>query len=86
MNKFPQASANNEDVFDLGAYLVVLKNAKWRILTFAMVVTVFTVLVTFTLIPQFKATATLLIESEQTKAVSPTRTSRHRRRILQRHR
>ncbi|MCQ8876517.1 polysaccharide biosynthesis tyrosine autokinase [Pseudoalteromonas shioyasakiensis] len=70
MNKFPQTSADNEDVFDLGAYINVIKNAKWRIFSFAVVITLFTILITFTLLPQFKATATLLIESEQTKAVS----------------
>lgn len=70
MNKIPENPSNNEDVFDLGAYITVLKQAKWRILSFGIVVTILTVLVTFTLIPQYRASATLLIESEQTKAVS----------------
>ncbi|WP_404339939.1 GumC family protein [Pseudoalteromonas mariniglutinosa] len=70
MNQLSENPNNNEEAIDLGAYINVLKQAKWRILGFAFIITFFTVLITFTLIPQYKATATILIESEQTKAVS----------------
>lgn len=70
MNTLSEKTNNNEEVIDLGAYINVLKQAKWRIFSFAVVITFFTILITFTLVPQYKATATLLIESEQTKAVS----------------
>ncbi len=70
MNTLSEKTNNNEEVIDLGAYINVLKQAKWRIFSFALIITIFTILITFTLVPQYKATATLLIESEQTKAVS----------------
>ncbi|MBW4966832.1 polysaccharide biosynthesis tyrosine autokinase [Pseudoalteromonas sp. CR1] len=60
----------SEEVIDLSAYLNVIKRNKWRILSFALVVTLLTIMVTLTLIPRYTATATLLIEAEQSKAVS----------------
>ena len=44
--------------------------AKWRILTFVVLATLLAGMVTFKLTPQYIATATLLIEAEQAKAVS----------------
>lgn len=70
MNNIPEKPLNNEEVIDLGAYLNVLKRSKWRILGFAIVVTLLTIMVALTLVPKYTATATLLIESSQTKAVS----------------
>ncbi|WP_273049459.1 polysaccharide biosynthesis tyrosine autokinase [Pseudoalteromonas sp.] len=70
MNHISDKPSNNDEVIDLGAYLNVIKRAKWRILGFATVVTLLTIMVTLTLIPKYTATATLLIEAEQTKAVS----------------
>ncbi|ENN98690.1 MULTISPECIES: polysaccharide biosynthesis tyrosine autokinase [Pseudoalteromonas] len=61
---------NTEDIIDLGAYLKVVMRAKWRIMSFASVVTLLTIMITFTLVPKYIATATLLIEAEQAKAVS----------------
>lgn len=61
---------NREDIIDLGSYLKVLMRAKWRIMGFASVVTLLTIMVSFTLVPKYIATATLLIEAEQAKAVS----------------
>ncbi|TMN81301.1 MULTISPECIES: polysaccharide biosynthesis tyrosine autokinase [unclassified Pseudoalteromonas] len=66
INENPQS----EEVIDLSAYLTVIKRNKWRILSFALVVTLLTIMVTLTLIPRYTATATLLIEAEQSKAVS----------------
>ncbi|MDA8940063.1 polysaccharide biosynthesis tyrosine autokinase [Pseudoalteromonas marina] len=59
-----------EEVIDLSAYLNVIKRNKWRILSFALVVTLLITLIALTLIPRYTATATLLIEAEQSKAVS----------------
>ncbi|CAM2897360.1 chain-length determining protein [Pseudoalteromonas atlantica] len=61
---------NNEDIIDLGSYLKVVMRAKWRIMSFASVITLLTIMITFTLVPKYIATATLLIEAEQAKAVS----------------
>lgn len=44
--------------------------AKWRILIFVVLATLLAGMVTFKLTPQYIATATLLIEAEQAKAVS----------------
>ena len=70
MNTHSEKPSNNEEVIDLGAYLNVIKQSKWKILGFAIVVTLLTIMVALTLVPKYVATATLLIESEQTKAVS----------------
>lgn len=70
MNQTNENLSNNEEIIDLGSYLNVIKRAKWRILGFATVVTLLTIMVALTLIPKYVATATLLIEAEQTKAVS----------------
>lgn len=70
MNTHSEKPNNNEEVIDLGAYLNVIKQSKWKILGFAIVVTLLTIMVALTLVPKYVATATLLIESEQTKAVS----------------
>ena len=67
-----QMNNNNsdEEIIDLSAYVNVIKRAKWRILSFAVVATLLTVMVTLTLVPKYIASATLLIEAEQAKAVS----------------
>ena len=70
MNNAPENTTSNEEIIDLVAYLNIIKRAKWRILSFALIVTFLTIMVTLTLIPKYTATATLLIEAEQTKAVS----------------
>ncbi|TMP17312.1 polysaccharide biosynthesis tyrosine autokinase [Pseudoalteromonas sp. S2893] len=70
MNQMNDNINNNEEIIDFSAYLNVLKRAKWRILGFATVVTLLTIMVTLTLVPKYVATATLLIEAEQAKAVS----------------
>ncbi|MGO2564035.1 MAG: GumC family protein, partial [Pseudoalteromonas nigrifaciens] len=61
---------NNDDVIELGINFNVIKQAKWRILSFAIVITLLAIMITLTLIPKYKASATLLIEAEQAKAVS----------------
>ncbi|MBL1385748.1 MAG: polysaccharide biosynthesis tyrosine autokinase [Colwellia sp.] len=61
---------SDEEIIDLSAYVNVIKRAKWHILSFAVVATLLTIMVTLTLVPKYVATATLLIEAEQAKAVS----------------
>ncbi|ALS33325.1 hypothetical protein PTRA_a2212 [Pseudoalteromonas translucida KMM 520] len=61
---------NNDDVIDLGIHFNVIKQAKWRILSFAIIITLLAIMITLTLTPKYKASATLLIEAEQAKAVS----------------
>ncbi|KPZ55636.1 polysaccharide biosynthesis tyrosine autokinase [Pseudoalteromonas sp. P1-25] len=51
-------------------YLNVFLSVKWRILGFAVVVTLLSIMVTLTIVPKYIATATLLIESEQAQAIS----------------
>lgn len=66
-----QINNNSDDeIIDLSAYVNVVKRAKWRILSFAIVATLLTIMVTLTLVPKYIASATLLIEAEQAKAVS----------------
>lgn len=70
MNQINESINNNEEIIDLDAYFNVVKRAKWRILGFSIVVTLLTIMVALTLVPKYVATATLLIEAEQAKAVS----------------
>ncbi|GAA61198.1 protein-tyrosine kinase [Pseudoalteromonas sp. BSi20652] len=70
MNQTNQNLKSDDEVIELGIYINVIKRAKWRILSFAIVVTLLAIMVTLTLVPKYTATATLLIEAEQTKAVS----------------
>ena len=60
----------DEEVIDLRQYLQVIGNYKWRIFMLAIMVTLLTAVVTFSLTPIYRATATLLIEAEEAKAVS----------------
>ncbi|MBO7924834.1 polysaccharide biosynthesis tyrosine autokinase [Pseudoalteromonas sp. K222D] len=70
MNQKSEKLNNNDDVIELGINFNVIKQAKWRILSFAIVITLLAIMITLTLIPKYKASATLLIEAEQAKAVS----------------
>jgi len=69
MNQIHENS-QSEEVIDLSAYLNVIKRNKWSILSFSLIVTLLTILLTLTLTKRYTATATLLIEAEQSKAVS----------------
>ncbi|WP_448212794.1 GumC family protein [Colwellia sp. MEBiC06753] len=59
---------NNEQ--DLHYYLRILNRYRWRILSLAIVLTLFAAVITFTIVPIYKASATLLIEAEQANVVS----------------
>ncbi|MBH0034736.1 polysaccharide biosynthesis tyrosine autokinase [Pseudoalteromonas sp. NZS71_1] len=69
MNKAPE-KFSNEEIIDLSTYLKVIARTKWKILSFAIVITLLSIMITLTLIPKYTATATLLIEAEAAKAVS----------------
>ncbi|WP_415890403.1 GumC family protein [Neptuniibacter sp. SY11_33] len=60
----------DEEVIDLRQYWRTLMRNKWGILGFGFVVTVLTILVVFSMKPVYRATATLMIESQQANVVS----------------
>lgn len=70
MEKNNNTTNNYEQEIDILALFKVVFRAKWRILTFVVLATLLAGMVTFKLTPQYIATATLLIEAEQAKAVS----------------
>lgn len=61
---------NDEDLIDLRQYWQTLMRYKWGIIGFTFVMTLLAVLVTFSLTPIYRATAVLLIESQEAKVVS----------------
>ncbi|MBB1297206.1 polysaccharide biosynthesis tyrosine autokinase [Pseudoalteromonas distincta] len=69
MNKAPE-KFSNEEIIDLRTYLKVIARTKWKVLSFAIVITLLSIMISLTLIPKYTATATLLIEAEAAKAVS----------------
>ncbi|MBB1281431.1 polysaccharide biosynthesis tyrosine autokinase [Pseudoalteromonas sp. SR41-1] len=58
------------ELIDLGVYLNIIKRNLWRVFCFAIVITILVIMLVLTMTPRYSATATLLIESEQSKAVS----------------
>lgn len=60
----------SDEVIDLGHYLRVFKKSFLVVLLFSILVTGITVLTVFSIIPKYTATATLLIEAHEKKAVS----------------
>ncbi|WP_419569419.1 GumC family protein [Rheinheimera sp.] len=64
------AVPQQQDVIDLRKYISIINIHKWRILSLAVLVTVLTVLVVLNIQSKYASTATLLIESQQAKAVS----------------
>ncbi|MGK0299033.1 MAG: succinoglycan biosynthesis transport protein ExoP [Gammaproteobacteria bacterium] len=59
-----------DDEIDLREYLHVILKYKWSILGLTFVIALLTVLVLFSIVPTYQATATLLIESQQENVVS----------------
>ena len=58
-----------EEVIDLRQYFTVIMRAKWRIISLAILTTILAVFVVLSMTPIYKSTATLLIESQQAKAI-----------------
>ena len=71
-NDFRAASHDDadEDIIDLSHYSRVVNQSKWRILSLALVITFLVALIVLSLTPIYKATSSLLIESEETNIVS----------------
>ncbi|NOH79906.1 polysaccharide biosynthesis tyrosine autokinase [Vibrio sp. RE86] len=61
---------NNEEVIDLGKYLILLQKSWLRIAMFTILVMALTTLIVFSITPKYEATSTLLIEAQAQKAVS----------------
>ena len=59
-----------EQIIDLRHYFSVLKKYIWRIGSLAVVVALLTAVIALNMTPVYRSTATLLIESQQNKAVS----------------
>ncbi len=59
-----------EEVIDLGHYFRVFKKSFFAILLFSILITGITILTVFSITPKYTATATLLIEAHEKKAVS----------------
>ena len=74
MEKFEIGTNNNapktEEVIDLRQYFSVINKYKWRIAFLAVVVACLAAVVALNLTPKYRATAVLLIEAQQAKAVS----------------
>lgn len=60
----------SDDVIDLREYWQTINRHKWGIFGFAVLVTILTILVVFSLRPVYRATATVLIEANQAQVVS----------------
>ena len=60
----------DEDIISLQDIFQTLNSYKWSILGFTMATTILAVLVTFSMIPIYRATAVLEIEQEQAKVLS----------------
>lgn len=64
------AATPRQEAIDLRKYIGIVNIYKWRILALAVLVTVLTVLVVLNMPSKFSSNATLLIESQQAKAIS----------------
>jgi succinoglycan biosynthesis transport protein ExoP len=68
-NLHSPAAMQPDQLIDVKKLLIPLLRFKWRILAFALLVTALTVFVVLSMTPIYKASSTLLIESEQAKAI-----------------
>lgn len=62
--------APQQNVIDLRKYISIINIHKWRIFSLAVLVTILSVLVVLNMQSRYSSTATLLIESQQARAVS----------------
>ena len=68
-NLLSPAVTQMDQLIDVKKLLLPLLRFKWRIIAFALLVTALTVFVVLSMTPIYNATSTLLIESEQAKAI-----------------
>lgn len=66
----PMERPVQEEIIDLRALFQTLLRFKWSIISFTLAAVLLTVMVVFSLTPQYQATAVLLIEQEEAKVVS----------------
>ncbi|MGX9418455.1 GumC family protein [Vibrio sp. WJH972] len=64
------SNSDQEEFIDLSHYLKVLKQSWLKIILFTFMVTVLAILIVLQITPKYTATATLLIEAQENKAVS----------------
>lgn len=64
------SKSGSEEIIDLSHYIKVLKQSALKIILFSFLVTALAVLVVLQLTPKYTATATLLIEAQEKKAIS----------------
>jgi len=69
-NDVNQERLLQEEVIDLRQYWRIVDRFKWRIAALSVVVTMLTAMLVFSMTPRYQATATLMIEAEQPKALS----------------
>ncbi|WP_417760619.1 GumC family protein [Shewanella sp.] len=70
MSATDTAASSRQEAIDLRKYIGIVNLYKWRILALALLVTVLTVLVVLNMQSKYASSATLLIESQQAKAIS----------------
>jgi len=63
-------NTNEDNTVDLQYYFKVIQRFKWRIISLAIIVTLLASVIVFSITPQYKASATLLIQAEQANVVS----------------
>lgn len=63
-------TATESETVDLLHYFRVIQRFKWRILSLAILVTLLTSVIIFSITPQYTSTATLLIQTEKANVVS----------------
>lgn len=68
--KMEISKASPESTIDIRHYFTVINKNKWRIFFLAFAVALLFVIIALKITPVYKATATLLIEADQAKAVS----------------
>lgn len=66
----PTSHENEHDVVDIKYYFKVIQRFKWKIVSLAIIITLLTSVIVFSITPKYKATATLLIQAEQANVVS----------------
>ncbi len=69
-NAINQERLLQEEVIDLRQYWRIVDRFKWRIAALSVAVAMLTAMVVFSMTPRYQATATLMIEAEQAKALS----------------
>lgn len=65
-----EAKLLESETLDLAQYWQTIRRYLWRILSLAVLITILVALIVMSLTPQYKATATLLIESNQANVLS----------------